>query len=152
MLRPAGAVLTCAVLLGAAALPGAASAADDPSAYTRHGEVLNILPPGSRGKMFETAVNFRRHEPHRISGRDQLIELPVKSFGKQRHDLDARWHGERESCVGRRDDLMGADRTEILDQRRAHGGAFARERGGHIPSRESAAARVLVNENPHRYT
>jgi acyl-homoserine lactone acylase PvdQ len=48
----AGALLASAALLGAAALPGAsASAADDPAAYTRHGEVLNILPPGSRGNV-----------------------------------------------------------------------------------------------------
>ncbi|GAC1442580.1 MAG: penicillin acylase family protein [Mycobacteriales bacterium] len=55
MKRPAAAVLACAALIGAAALPGASasagSAANDPSAYTRHGEVLNILPPGSRGNV-----------------------------------------------------------------------------------------------------
>ncbi|HEV7146422.1 MAG TPA: hypothetical protein VGN48_05430, partial [Pedococcus sp.] len=52
MKRPAGALALVAALLGAASLPGvAASAADDPSAYTRHGEVLNILPPGSRGNV-----------------------------------------------------------------------------------------------------
>jgi acyl-homoserine lactone acylase PvdQ len=52
---PAAAVvaaLSAAALVGAVALPGAtASAADDPTAYTRHGEVLNILPPGSRGNV-----------------------------------------------------------------------------------------------------
>ena len=39
-------------LVAALALPGtSAVAADDPTAYTRHGEVLNILPPGSRGNV-----------------------------------------------------------------------------------------------------
>ncbi|MCU1590915.1 MAG: hypothetical protein JWP11_2171 [Frankiales bacterium] len=50
---PVGALvaLSAAALLASAALPGAASAADDPTAYTRHGEVLNILPPGSHGNV-----------------------------------------------------------------------------------------------------
>jgi acyl-homoserine lactone acylase PvdQ len=44
--------VSVAAVVGAAALPGAtAVAADDPTAYTRHGEVLNILPPGSRGNV-----------------------------------------------------------------------------------------------------
>ena len=48
----AGALLACAALVGAAALPGLrATAAEDPTAFTRHGEVLNILPPGSRGNV-----------------------------------------------------------------------------------------------------
>src|SRR3954468_22483884 len=47
-----GALLASAALVGAAALPGAAVAAgEDPAAYTSHGEVLNILPPGSRGNV-----------------------------------------------------------------------------------------------------
>ncbi|MBK5305126.1 MAG: penicillin acylase family protein [Frankiaceae bacterium] len=46
------ALLASAAVVGAAALPGAtATAADDPTAHTRHGEVLNILPPGSRGNV-----------------------------------------------------------------------------------------------------
>src|SRR3954452_2453757 len=53
---PLTATLTCllgaTVLAGGAALPGAAAAAgSDPGAYTSHGEVLNILPPGSRGNV-----------------------------------------------------------------------------------------------------
>ena len=40
-----------AVTAAAAALPGAAQAAGgDPGAYTSHGEVLNILPPGWVGR------------------------------------------------------------------------------------------------------
>src|SRR6476469_5807153 len=46
------ALLAATVLTGTAALPGAAQAAgSDPGAYTSHGEVLNILPPGSRGNV-----------------------------------------------------------------------------------------------------
>jgi acyl-homoserine lactone acylase PvdQ len=48
----AGALFACAALVGATALPGSSAvAADDPTAFTRHGEVLNILPPGSRGNV-----------------------------------------------------------------------------------------------------
>jgi acyl-homoserine lactone acylase PvdQ len=47
--------LLATALVGVAALPGAsasaASSSGDPTAYTRHGEVLNILPPGSRGNV-----------------------------------------------------------------------------------------------------
>ncbi len=49
---PLAALLTAAALSGAAALPGAAQAAvDDPGAHTSNGQVLNILPPGSRGNI-----------------------------------------------------------------------------------------------------
>ncbi|MFN2522543.1 MAG: penicillin acylase family protein, partial [Mycobacteriales bacterium] len=52
-MRRTAAALTTATLLAAAALAGSpgAAAADDPGAYSRHGEVLNILPPGSRGNV-----------------------------------------------------------------------------------------------------
>src|SRR6059036_2744920 len=44
--------LLAAAVVGTAALPGAAAAAsNDPGAYTSHNEVLNILPPGSRGNV-----------------------------------------------------------------------------------------------------
>lgn len=57
MTRSLGALLatvSAAGVLAASALPGATASAavlPDPGAYTRNGEVLNILPPGSRGNV-----------------------------------------------------------------------------------------------------
>ena len=50
-------LLAVTALAGTAVLPGAAqAAASDPAAYTSHGEVLNILPPGSRGNVDLTTL------------------------------------------------------------------------------------------------
>src|SRR5689334_3325033 len=50
-------LLAVTALAGTAVLPGAAQAAgSDPAAYTSHGEVLNILPPGSRGNVDLTTL------------------------------------------------------------------------------------------------
>ena len=105
-------------------------------------------PGHTVGEPLEAPIGFRSYQPHGIDAVDRAIERRHARAvaGRQGDDLDAARQIVSGTGVGRRHDLVMADRYEIRDERRPHGGAFARERRRHVPSFEAATARELVDK------
>ena len=102
----------------------------------------------ARRETLEATIRLRRYEPYGVCGGEELVEgrrVPEC----QRDDLNACGSRLGKANVRGGDDLMPAERGQILEKRRAHCQTFARERCRDSTADEAAAAHELVHENSH---
>ncbi len=102
----------------------------------------------ARRETLEATIRLRRYEPYGVCGGEELVEGRRVSK-RQRDDLNACGSRLGKANVRGGDDLMPAERGQILEKRRAHCQTFARERCRHSSSGEAAAGHKLVHENSH---
>ena len=90
----------------------------------------------ARRETLEATIRLRRYEPYGVCGGEELVEgrrVPEC----QRDDLNACGSRLGKANVRGGDDLMPAERGQILEKRRAHCQTFARERCRHSVVRRS---------------